>query len=126
MTRAEEQIREMLASEFESLEVTPPQDVAGLEIPGVHEDVGPLRVQIDSDEITVFVGPTHCHFTDYDDEPEAAHADAALQFIREVLSDQQVLWSCLGAGGAYPVESSRRFKVPWLVRRFVWSGPLKA
>jgi hypothetical protein len=122
MTQAERQIRETLAAEFPELQV-----IAGarstLEIPAAHDRVGPLYVQINPEEITVFVGPTHCHFEHYDDEPEDKHIAQALELIRGVLSDRIVLWSCLGAAGAYDADRESRFRLPWLVRRFLWSGP---
>lgn len=51
------------------------------------------------------------------------HVRDALEFTTEVLDDRLVLWSCLGAGGTYPV--GRPSRLPrWLVRRYLWSGPL--
>ncbi len=80
-------------------------------------------MQFDPDEIIVFVGPTHVHFTQFE-EPDAPRAiDEALAFIRDVLSNRVILWSCLGASGFYKVNPARR-RVPWRVSRFLWSRPV--
>ena len=124
MTQAERQIRDSLERELNVRIGTPAGDDSVLEVPAAHKSVGPLRIRIDSDEITVFVGPTHCHFTRYDGDPTEKRIADALEFVRDVLSDRMVLWSCLCAGGAYRTERGARFRVPWPVRRYVWSGPL--
>jgi hypothetical protein len=124
MSRAERRIREALQIEFGLQVKTLPGAASTLEIPAAHERVGPLQIQIAPDEITVFVGPAHCHFERFDGEPEEKHVEAALNFIRGVLGDRVVLWSCLGAGGAYSAERKSRFRLPWLVERFRWSGPI--
>lgn len=121
----EQEIREALRAEFPTLRLaTSPGKPATLEIAAAREAVGPLHIQIDSSEITVFVGPTHCHFERHEGDSQDKHVDEALAFIRDVLTDRMVLWSCLGAGGAYPVGRKSRFRLRWLVRRFLWSGPI--
>lgn len=118
-------IRDMLESEFASLAVAPlTHGGVGLEVAAANQDVGAMQIQIDPDEVTIFVGPVHCHFSEDSEEPAAEHLRAAARYIRDVLSDRVVLWSCLGAAGSYAADPPRRFRLPWLVRRFVWSGPL--
>lgn len=127
MAQAHQQIRQALEREFPDLQV---RMLAGatstLEIPAAHERVGPLHIQIEPDEITVFVGPTHSHFEYDDEEPGEKYIAEALEFIREVLSDRIILWSCLGAAGTYPAERASRFRLPWLIRRSSWSGPIES
>jgi hypothetical protein len=125
MSPTEQEIREALRTEFPHLQLLASQGSLGtLEIPAAHEAVGPLQIQIDPNEITVFVGPTHCHFEKFEESPPSDHIEKALEFIRGVLTDNLVLWSCLGAGGAYPVRRKSRLRVPWPVRRYLWSGPV--
>jgi hypothetical protein len=119
----EQSIREFLDREFPQLVLRDSSaNGFGLEVVGVNEAVGSLFFQLDAEEITIFVGPTHVHFSEFRDGPERPDVAGAIAFAREVFSDRLVLWSCLGAGGAYPVASRRRH-VPWPGSRHTWTGP---
>ena len=117
MSGALERVRQFLSVECPEISVQEcVDDLADLEIPAAHPDVGPLLIQVDDDEITFFLGEhTHCHF-DLDQEHDA-HV-----FLRAVLTDQIVIWSGLLAGGTRQERTRRRFRLPW-VREFLWSGP---
>jgi hypothetical protein len=124
-TRARLAIREFLEREFPAARVQESDAPMSLEIEAAHPAVGPMHIQIDPDEITVFVGPTHCHFDLDDDAPEARSVQPAITFVREVLADRIVLWSSFGAAGAYARDESVGFRVPWPVKRLLWSGPIE-
>ena len=119
-----EEVRELLASEFPELAIREADDGGSIEVAAAHPDVGPLTAEFKPSEIRIFVGPTHSHFEVYEDSAPANTVGAATDYIRAVLTDRMVLWSSLGAGGSYPKEPAARRRVPWPVRRFVWSGPI--
>lgn len=96
-----------------------------LEIPAAHPRVGPLTIVVDPDEITVHAGPAHAHFERVDEASERDHVEQAIELVQAILADRMILWSCLGAGGVYLERTPARFRLPWPVRRYRWSGPVE-
>lgn len=102
-------------------------------VPSAHPGFGDLSITMDSEEITVFVGNiTHCHF-EYDaslaDDPArtVAMPEALLRFLAELFSDRRVVWKAFGplVGGSYLRRDAEPVRSGLIVRRFVWSGPLR-
>ena len=111
-----------------------------LRIPAKNEDVGDLKLSVDEDEIIVWVGPpeNHSHFDQFslfeDVPPEdqnAAIAEAAAEFIADMLEDRVVIEILRKDGKAREVTT---YRLPYAklprrteregvsVERYVWSG----
>jgi hypothetical protein len=102
-----------------------------MEYPESSSVLGRLTISFDWDEITVYFGPHHQHFTVYEGDVAAGAAESAAQalaFIQELVNDRVVVrW---GACGSRTFSASRpgtllgrvwRTITPW-VREAVWSG----
>ena len=131
-------LRDLTLSELRAVGITPALESGGtLWIAARDAKVGDIVVSFEGDEISVFLGDiTHCHFTPYAAQdsfpgctPMEAAADAS-QFIREVISDQWVIWRWRdGRGGCFKLggndEESADAPLPGEeVESFVWSGQL--
>jgi len=129
---------DLTLSELRGVGITPALESDGtLRIAARDAKVGDIVVSFEGDEISVFLGDiTHCHFTPYAAQdnfpgctPMEAAADAS-RFIREVVSDQWVIWRWRdGRGGCFKLggndEESADAPLPGEeVESFVWSGQL--
>jgi hypothetical protein len=100
-------------------------------VPCRSEMVGDLKIHLDGDEITMYLGRhTHCHFSLYmvakDPDPEERISAEAVRFLTDVLNDQVVIWSKTvdgkpGSGGSYRLDAEPRLK-PSGADCFLWSG----
>ena len=108
-----------------------------LRVPARCAELGDLVVSFDDEEVTVFLGSlTHLHFTPGAvGNPDAVDPieeciGAAVEFVRDVLNDRWIIWSCPnGIGGCYRIgsERDRMADTPLAgerVFRFLWSGPV--
>jgi len=74
-------------------------ETGGLRIAARNSEIGDIKISFDDGEVSVFLGDvTHCHFSHYEAydnfpgcTPERAATDA-VAFIREVVTDQWVVW----------------------------------
>jgi hypothetical protein len=129
---------DLTLSELRAAGITPALEPDGtLRITARNAEVGDIIVSFEGDEISVFLGDiTHCHFTPYAAQdnfpgctPTEAAADAS-QFIREVVSDQWVIWRWRdGRGGCFKLggndDEGADAPLPGEeVESFVWSGRL--
>jgi hypothetical protein len=118
-----------IESELSSLPFVVDEDNHQVIIPPIHEGFGNLEIEDDIDELIVFVGNfTHWHAGCYDErlsEEEKAIeiAEAVMDFLRDVVNDQIVLWrSPEGGGGFDRLESLQRPFNPH--QKWLWSGPI--
>jgi hypothetical protein len=96
--------------------------------PAVYDQVGDIEIHDDGDELTLYVGPTHGHFSCYDDalsddERQDRTVDEVLAFLDEVFADRIEFWSNGGRMGGWHVHG-RSNPLSRRARRFVWSGPI--
>ena len=94
--------------------------------------VGPLEVVVD-EEVTVHIGDhTHSHIAPYlygqPNDPEAMlqAAEAAVEFLADILRDRVVIWSRriegqVRAGGSYRVGTEQRVSA-LATEAWLWSG----
>ena len=92
-------------------------------------EVGPLRIMLDGDEITIFVGDwTHCHFSVFMSAAGAVTevCTHALDFVADLLADRVVIWAYSENGrrrrdGTYPLGAPPRWAIGGAAQ-ILWSG----
>jgi len=106
-----------------------------ISIPAKHNDVGPIAIKDDIDELTVFVGNfTHWHVGCYDEkftESQKAESIAGevIDFLRKLFSDQIIIWGSHKKGGGFYILGEKPNSKSWLGtqhKEWVWSGPLES
>jgi hypothetical protein len=103
-------LRDLTLAELRRAGIEPSLEPDGtLRVAAQDPSVGDIVASFEGDEVSVFLGDiTHCHFTPYAAQdnfpgctPGEAAADAS-QFIREVVTDQWVIWRRRdGRGGCF-------------------------
>ena len=105
-----------------------------LVIPAAHDEVGPLHVRDDGDELTISVGAHHWHVPlyMYEDDPEdervALAAAMAVTNVRDVLEHRTILritrsgWR-IASTMSYNIDYEDVSPATANDREYVWSGP---
>lgn len=123
------EIKALLEKELPSLKCALTKENI-IEINAKNKKVGGLTIEkIFDDEVVVYLGHfTHCHIGCYknyeNDQMVDSISSDAVNFIKEVLSDEIIMWAGKRSGGFYK-KSEKPNSKPFFGKRreeWVWSG----
>jgi hypothetical protein len=104
-----------------------------IHVPARAAAVGPLEIQVDSTEVTIYLGEhTHTHISPWtcDDgkgQPERCVTDAAVDYLSDVFRDEIVVWSHYQdgrqtSGGTFRRSITSSGRLPDMAEAYLWSG----